>query len=69
MSKYKVIAVRTQFMWVEVDADSKDEAIELAWQTDPTQWENKYLSDECEQWQALTETDDEWKYWGVDNND
>ena len=63
-TKYKVIAVRTQFMWVEVDADSKDEAIDKAWQTDPVEWANKYLSDECEQWQALTQDDDEWQYWG-----
>lgn len=37
--------------------------MDKAWQTNPVEWANNYLSDECEQWQALTQDDDEWQFW------
>ena len=61
-TKYKVIVVRTQFMIKEVEANSKEEATDLAWETDPMTWENHYLSTECEQYDTLPEDDNEYQY-------
>lgn len=63
MPKYKVIVARTMFMIKEVEANSEDEAEELAWETNPTEWENSFLSSELEQYQVLDDTDSEYTYW------
>ena len=51
--QYRVIVVRTQFFTKVVSADSKNEAIDLAWETDPLTWEDNFLSDDCEQHDAV----------------
>ena len=62
MTKYKVIVARTQFLVREIEAESKDEAIEKAWEIDPFEWDYKYLSDECEQHDVVESgsSDDHW---------
>lgn len=62
MTKFKVIVARTQFLVREVEADSKDEAIEKAWELDPFEWPYQYLSDDCEQHDAV-ESGSEYDYW------
>jgi hypothetical protein len=52
-NQYRVIVARTQFFTKVVEADSQDEAIDLAWETDPLTWEDNFLSDECEQHDAV----------------
>lgn len=63
MAKYKVIAARTMFMVMEVEANSEDEAINRAWEIDPTKWSESHLSNECEHHAAITPDDNEWQYW------
>lgn len=62
MAKYKVIVCRTQFLIKEVEAESKDQAIDLAWETDPLTWERQELSDDCEQHDVI-ESGSEYDYW------
>ena len=66
-TKFKVIVVRTQFLVREVEADSKDEAIEKAWELDPFEWPYQYLSDECEQHEVV-QSGSEYDYWEDYNN-
>ena len=67
MTKFKVIVVRTQFLVRQVEADSKDEAIEKAWELDPFEWPYQYLSDDCEQ-HDVVESGSEYDYWEDYNN-
>ena len=62
MNKYKVIVNRTISYVSEVEAGSKEDAINKAWEIDPFQWPKTHLSDDCEQWECLTETDSEYQY-------
>ena len=61
--KYKVIVNRTLSMVKEVEANSKDDAIAKAWETDPITWETSQLSDECEQYDAIDNNSNQWFYW------
>ena len=52
-NQYRVIVARTHFFTKVVEADSQDEAIDLAWEADPLTWEDNFLSDDCEQHDAV----------------
>jgi len=60
--KYKVVVNRTLSMVREVEAQSKEEAIDKAWEIDPIKWEKSFLSDECEQYDVIAEGANEWFY-------
>jgi hypothetical protein len=61
--KYKVIVNRTLSMVTEVEADSQEQAIDKAWETDPITWEKSILSDQCEQYDAIDSDSNQWHYW------
>jgi hypothetical protein len=61
--KYKVIVNRTLSMVKEVEADSEEQAIDKAWETDPITWEESILSDQCEQYDAIRSDSNQWHYY------
>jgi hypothetical protein len=47
----------------EVEADSEEQAIDKAWETDPITWEESILSDQCEQYDAIRSDSNQWHYY------
>lgn len=60
MAKFYVIAGATRFVIKEVEADSRGQAEEIAYRTDPEEWEKSVMSDNYEHMETIYKNQESW---------